>query len=331
MKIVKKFFKFLKVLLIILFVLVVIVGAVIVVNTLPERPKEFLWSDIVLSDMVPEIKDPEGFINYNTDMEFDIDITNFEESKLGSYIVNCKNLYPIDVEYDSNSFTGYNEDGYKLHIYYLSSELSIELTQPVDYATINWPLSEAGMLLPIPKSNIGRIENEDADGFRIYVSEMTKDDYADYVIECQEAGFDVDYDKDDTSYSAKHDDGFELYLSYEGFNVVYIRIDRIEEKENIETTTKPTEADTDGIRPEFQEAMDSYEEFMGKYVEFMKKYAESDGSDLSLMADYMLFISDYEEAMEEFDKWDEDEMSDEEMKYYIEVQARVLKKLDEIS
>lgn len=100
------------------------------------------------------------------------------------------------------------------------------------------------------------------------------------------------------------------------------------------TTTEPTtekEDDlVDGMRPEFKEAMDSYETFMTDYVDFMKKF-EEDPSDLSVLADYADYMKKYAEFVEDFEAWDDEEMNNTEMAYYIDVQARVSKKLLEVS
>ncbi len=87
------------------------------------------------------------------------------------------------------------------------------------------------------------------------------------------------------------------------------------------------EAAADGPRPEFKEAMDSYEAFFDEYVAFMEKYAASDGSDLSLLADYASYMSTYADMMADLEAWDSEEMSPAETAYYIEVQARISQKL----
>lgn len=101
-----------------------------------------------------------------------------------------------------------------------------------------------------------------------------------------------------------------------------------------EVATKPTtekaENSVDGMRPEFKAAMDSYETFMMDYVDFMKKYEENP-SDLEILADYADYMSKYAEFAEDFEAWNEEEMNNAEMAYYIDVQARVSKKLLEVS
>ena len=87
------------------------------------------------------------------------------------------------------------------------------------------------------------------------------------------------------------------------------------------------EAAADGLRQEFKETMDSYEAFFDEYVAFMEKYAASDGSDLSLLADYASYMSTYADMMADLEAWDSEEMSPAETAYYIEVQARISQKL----
>lgn len=99
-----------------------------------------------------------------------------------------------------------------------------------------------------------------------------------------------------------------------------------------EVVTKEENSElVDGMRPEFREAMDAYEAFMDEYCTFMKKYLGSDGTDLTLLADYAKYMSEYAEFVDAFEEWDEDEMNSKEMAYYIDVQVRVSKKLLEVS
>ena len=86
----------------------------------------------------------------------------------------------------------------------------------------------------------------------------------------------------------------------------------------------------DEIRPEFKEAMDSYEAFYIEYCEFMKKYSENP-TDLTLLAKYADMLVKAEEMNEAFEEWDEDELSAEELQYYLEVNNRVVKMLIDVA
>lgn len=100
----------------------------------------------------------------------------------------------------------------------------------------------------------------------------------------------------------------------------------MEQTEEASASEAPA-ADPAGIRPEFQQAMDSYEAFFDEYCAFMQKYAESDGSDLTLLADYASFMSQYSEMAADFEAWGEEELTDAETMYYLEMQTRINQKL----
>lgn len=140
----------------------------------------------------------------------------------------------------------------------------------------------------------------------------------------------------------KDSDGVEYDNLVESQNIEEIELtvkrlstDAVSDKKTDETTkpatTKKSEDLVDGMRPEFKAAMDSYENFMNEYVNFMKKYM-ADPSDMSLLMDYADYMSKYSDFVEDFEEWeDDDDMNAAETAYYIDVQARVSKKLLEIA
>lgn len=106
---------------------------------------------------------------------------------------------------------------------------------------------------------------------------------------------------------------------------------KIIEVEEIVETPEPTPTpESSGIRQEFKNAMDSYEEFMDEYVAFMKKYKENP-SDVSLLMDYAKYVSKYSDMVDKFDKWEDEDLNNEELNYYIEVSSRVTSKLLEVT
>lgn len=88
-------------------------------------------------------------------------------------------------------------------------------------------------------------------------------------------------------------------------------------------------ASSDGIRPEFKQVMDSYEEFFNEYIAFMKKYETSDNS-FGMLTDYLEFMTQYMETMEELENMDTDDLSSDELLYYTEVMLRINQKLYEM-
>lgn len=86
---------------------------------------------------------------------------------------------------------------------------------------------------------------------------------------------------------------------------------------------------TDGLRPEFKEAMDAYETFYGEYCEFMKKYSQNP-ADLKLLTDYGEMLTKAEKVDEAFEAWNDEELTDEELKYYLDVNNPVMKMMVDV-
>lgn len=226
------------------------------------------------------------------------------------------------------------------------------------FSEFKWPDSEIAKLLPVPKSNIGKIEHESSSSFHIYVGKTTKEDFNTYVDSCKEKGFTSDYSSSDDSYSADNTDGYHLSLDYYEDSWEYkephmsIGIwKRSEDNESDESSTddissnteatddkssnsettdnksdKSNTTKTDKLSPEFKEAMDSYEEFMDEYIKFMKKYT-ANPTDASVLSDYETYMNKYKELNDQFNKMKNEDLSEDELVYYFKVQNRVLKKM----
>jgi len=96
---------------------------------------------------------------------------------------------------------------------------------------------------------------------------------------------------------------------------------------NTESATEAT-----GVSPDFKAAMDSYEEFFGEYVEFMKKYKDADSTNqAAMMSDFADYMTKYTETMQKMDDIDQDSLSEADLAYYTEVNARIVEKLSEVS
>lgn len=86
----------------------------------------------------------------------------------------------------------------------------------------------------------------------------------------------------------------------------------------------------DGLRPEFKEAMDSYEDFYTEYCDFLKQYT-ANPTDLSLFAKYGDMLERAEEMNKAFEEWDENDLNNEELKYYLDVNNRVMQMLIDVA
>lgn len=76
--------------------------------------------------------------------------------------------------------------------------------------------------------------------------------------------------------------------------------------------------------------LDSYEAFMDEYVAFMKKYNLDTDNAIGMPADYTKIMARYTEFETAIDKYDSDEMSVEDAKYYLDVVNRCNQKMLDI-
>lgn len=145
---------------------------------------------------------------------------------------------------------------------------------------------------------------------------------------CRDKGFTVDYNKGDNYYRANNDAGWHVSIDYVGNQIMSIRIDAPDTNSGSTTSgTQQNDAElVNGMRKEFKEAMDSYGAVVDEYIAFMKKY-NANPNDPALLVDYTKYMSKYTDACDKFKKWESTDMNDAETAYYIDVQARVSKKL----
>lgn len=333
------------------FILLAVVVVGVVVLSVGGNGEKIVWDDMVLGDMIPEPPANKGKIYDNSAEELWITINNVSDKEFANYVDECKEKgFAVDADSDSHTYDAYNAEGYKLSLSHYGSDadMTVRLESPMEMTTIQWPTSIAGQQLPTPKSTTGKFSYEYDDSFFVYVGGTTKADYDEYVKACSEKGFNVDYEKGEHYYYADNSEGWRISLCYEGNNIMSIDVDAPrkdddgnntpvpspEESAPDTTDKKPESSDAatdEGVLdPEFKAAMDSYEKFMDEYVAFMKKYS-ANPSDISLLTDYADYMSKYADFVENFEKWEDEEMNAAETAYYIDVQARVNKKLLEVA
>ena len=189
--------------------------------------KKIEWSNIVLSNIIPEPSSSYGSIITNDEDGLYITIYNIKEKDYKEYINACKSMgYTIDAKVDSNSYEAYNNDGYLLSLSCFSGEqYTIDLEAPKKRNPIQWNKIAIMGELPTPKTSIGEITSESATFFCVYIADTTKSMYDAYVQACIEKGFNIDYSKGDTWLNAKNEAGYVLRLEYKGRNTMFLRIE----------------------------------------------------------------------------------------------------------
>ena len=307
------------------------------------EPEKVNWEDTKLSELINKPDADEFDSYYDWTSNYRIAANNVTEKQYYAYVEDLKTSgYNIEADENGNDYKAFNSDGYQVVLHYYSSnkELSIDLNKPIEVSDITWPSSELVSKIPTPKSSIGKINSESDKSFRVYVKNENSEDYSNYVTECIDAGFNIDYERSDTRYSGKNEYGDSLSVNYIGFNIMEIEIEKaeapvVEEKKNSEQTTEnidvevkeeTKENDSSVIRPEIKAAIDSYEVFVDEYCEFMKKYASSSDTS-SMLLDYAQYTTKLADMEAKMDAIENENLNVAEDQYYSDVLLRCSQKL----
>lgn len=343
------------------FVILCLVVILSVISSIKGNKRERIeWDDIELAYALPEPDSNVGEIVSNSDKYLSIYIHKTSKDAYKTYINDCKSMgYIIESNKSEWGYTAYGESGHKLSLRYDEDdkEMHIGLDAPMEMGVLTWPESDIASLLPVPKASVGKINRETSDNLFVYVGNTSMEAYAEYVALCAENGFSENYEKGEKYYYADNAAGYHLSVKYQGNSVISIEIERLDEREkeaiteevsvvetevgSVPTVTIETEEETiptkekpdeliNGMRPEFKEAMDDYEAFYDEYCEFMKEYKENP-SDLKLIAQYGKLMIKLAEMDESFAKWNEEDLNNTELKYYIEVNSRIAQKLIDVA
>ena len=116
----------------------------------------------------------------------------------------------------------------------------------------------------------------------------------------------------------------------EAAETVEMESEESEPADTAEASDEDASADSGVLSPEFKKTMDDYEAWFDHYCEVMKKYQENP-TDLELMNEVTDLLSEETTMLEQMEDMDESEMNSAELAYYIEVTARIEKKLLEVA
>lgn len=207
-----------------------------------------VWPDTSLGNRLPGPPVKTGEITVETSDVLMVDAFDATEKDYQRFVESCeKKGFTIDSSKEDYAFSAYDEDGYFLELRYWKDDKKINITVrasvEVNFGEFSWPKSKIASSVPVPESNFGTISWESENGFVIYVGETSKEDYAEYVDQCYDAGFTIDYSKGDDYFRGVNEDGYHLNVNYEGNQTMFVRVDTSEAlgKEPPEKTAPPSE------------------------------------------------------------------------------------------
>lgn len=301
------------------------------------------WPTDGLAALLP---DPVGTVE-SVDMDDETLRASFRDCSdgdYGDYLAACEEMgYTVDASILStdSTYEAYSTDGYHLTVMSFSGEdISVDLEAPMELSAISWPSSGAAGLVPAPSSTTGSISSDSSDFFFAYVGATPIEEFSAYVDACSNAGFNVDYDRSDTHYSAKDAQGNSLRVEYMGNSIISVRVEVNASDESTSDETAPVEAEdstpaetepagSSSVSPDFKATMDEYEAFFNEYCDFMESYSQNP-SDPTLITEYASMMSQYSDAMAALDAIDEGSLSAADSAYYLEVQTRTNQRLLEV-
>ena len=230
---------------------------------------------------------------------------------------------------------------------------------PTDrFVEMQWPDRGRGAMLPAPESSYGVIYNDKAQWFNGDVGNYTREQYGAYVASCEDAGFTVEYTKNNDAFWAWNEEGYYLHLGYdEDKSYMSFSWEAPKEEESggsgvsnggseedvgaddgaatdaPDQKTNQDEEPTGGasasgeVTPSFKEYMDSYEAFFDEYIAFMDKYEESTDYTPEMLDDFNTYMERYTDMTAKMNEVDTGALSPADLAYYNEVNARVYEKL----
>ena len=103
-----------------------------------------------------------------------------------------------------------------------------------------------------------------------------------------------------------------------------------EPSEEAASGDESSDADSGLLSPEFKKTMYDYEAWFDHYCEVMQRYKENP-SDIELLSEMTDLLTEETAMLEEMENMDQSEMNAAELAYYLEVTARIEKKLLEVA
>lgn len=207
--------------------LVLIFPYLVASSSTTSSAQEFIWSDIVMNEMLPEPKSNVGEIISNDNEALLIYVHKTSVDDYNEYLSACEEKgFIIEADKVGDMYEAFNQNGYKLDLKYENEykKMCIDVEAPMKLGEIKWSETEIAKLLPIPEFDLGKIEKDDVSEYSVYLSGISYDNYVKYVDECSRNGFNTDSTKDEKTFSAKNSDDYSLNVEYEGNSIIYISI-----------------------------------------------------------------------------------------------------------
>ena len=190
---------------------------------------DFVWPDNAISKTIPVFNGESGIINQDTEDVLEITMCGVTQKDCATYIEECKQAgFTIDANVHrsfNDGYNAYNADGYELAVHMGEmNTIKIEVNAPRKRNDITWPTTGPATLIPKPEITGGTIGNNYDWVYSVYLADYAIDDFNAYVDKCIAKGFNDDFSRSDTYFSADKGKSKHLTVEYIGYNTIYIHI-----------------------------------------------------------------------------------------------------------
>lgn len=306
------------------YALIGLLGIIILSLILWDRTPKYSWPDGMI---VPKPSSKYGEVEKKLSGEVNATIYKVDSKIYTSYVKELqKGGFSIDEEVTGNWFEAYNDKGYKVRVSYYDNSNEMRLYLEIPIKLSNEDISNVKYIDLVPSINSDKVNiiNQSDKYFDIYVGDYNLKKYSNYVNECINLGYDVDYDKSEKYFSAFDTSGNKVIIKYVGFDIIKISFEKSKDNNSNSSNTGNSESEPNY---DFKELMDKYEEFFDKYIDFMKKYNNTEEITLDMINEYSKYLSEYADYMDKLSKAQPKDLNSADYKYYMEVYTRIMKKI----
>ena len=175
-----------------------------------------------------ELPAPAGTLKYAYSSKSDFSATVMDSDGTGfkAFVEGCKEQgYVIDVELDDDYYHAYNEADDELTVRRWSSskEFNVQLNKGIVLGEYQWPTGELAGSIPkleAEKSNLVKLSST---SFEMYVGDLTRQQFIQYILDLQEAGFEGTY-YDNSNYYSGRKDKISVRVEFKRERLAYIDV-----------------------------------------------------------------------------------------------------------
>lgn len=185
------------------------------------------WDEVLLKSVLPEPSSANGDLQLNTADGLYLIVCQTSFSEYNTYVDSCIDKgFTCVVESSSSSYRAFNKEGYELKLDYFEYDKAIHLSLDSRVSgAIKWSTREPALLLPVPSSNVGSIVNDHDEHYEVYVGNTSKAEFDVYISDCEARGFNQNVQRQDNSFYAQNEVGYELLVEYYACDLIYIDLD----------------------------------------------------------------------------------------------------------